>query len=278
MLSCTDQGSTGAIEPVKRQRRWNAEIIKVPEPQTSNQTPSTTPKDIFQSTPRRIFTRTDSGLSVESPKERFVPPSQKTATTSLRIDRFLRPFTLKAVQELLAKTGTVCSFWMDHIKTHCYVTYSSVEEAVSSRNALYNLQWPPNGGRLLTADFVDPQEVKAHVEAPQSPAAAGPSAALQPSAPSLERPNASQPPPQSDKQQLPPPPPSQPPPASQAPPAREREGLPLPPPPPNKPEPPILTLDDLFKKTRATPRIYYLPLSEEQVAAKLATQGRGTRA
>lgn len=53
-----------------------------------------------------------------------VPPSQKPPTTSLRIDRFLRPFTLKAVQELLGKTGTVTSFWMDHIKTHCYVTVS----------------------------------------------------------------------------------------------------------------------------------------------------------
>jgi hypothetical protein len=51
-----------------------------------------------------------------------VPPSQKPATTSLRIDRFVRPFTLRAVQELLGKTGSVCSFWMDHIKTHCYVT------------------------------------------------------------------------------------------------------------------------------------------------------------
>lgn len=51
-----------------------------------------------------------------------VPPSPRSPTNSLRIDRFLRPFTLKAVQELLGKTGTVTSFWMDHIKTHCYVS------------------------------------------------------------------------------------------------------------------------------------------------------------
>ena len=51
-----------------------------------------------------------------------VPPSPKEPTNSLRIDRFLRPFTLKAVQELLGKTGNVTSFWMDHIKTHCYVS------------------------------------------------------------------------------------------------------------------------------------------------------------
>lgn len=60
---------------------------------------------------------------------------------------------------------------MDQIKTHCYVTYSSVEEATETRNAVYNLQWPPNGGRLLVADFVDPQQVQTKIEGrePASP-------------------------------------------------------------------------------------------------------------
>lgn len=57
-------------EPLKRQRRWNSETIKVPEPQTSNLTPSSTPKDAFQSTPRRALTRSDSTISGDAPKER----------------------------------------------------------------------------------------------------------------------------------------------------------------------------------------------------------------
>ncbi|XP_077224056.1 SAP domain-containing protein isoform X2 [Tasmannia lanceolata] len=269
--------AVGINEPSKRQRRWNSETLKVPEPQASNLTPSSTPKDAFQSTPKRIFNRSDSVLSGDTPKERVVPPSQKTATTSLRIDRFLRPFTLKAVQELLAKTGTVCNFWMDHIKTHCYVTFSSMEEAVETRNALYNLQWPLNGGRLLTAEFVDPQEVKIRVEAPpQSPVPVS----ISPTTP-LAPPIQPQPSPRQNvlRQQLPPPPPLPPPPQiSNPPPVRERVALPPPPPPPlKKPDPPVVTLDDLFRKTRTTPRIYYLPLSEEQVAAKLAAQGRNTK-
>jgi apoptotic chromatin condensation inducer in the nucleus len=43
---------------------------------------------------------------------------------------------------------------------------------------------------------------------------------------------------------------------------------------PKKPEPPVVTLDDLFRKTQSSPRIYYLPLSEEEVSAKLAAQGK----
>ncbi|KAI3930639.1 hypothetical protein MKX01_037085 [Papaver californicum] len=274
-------------EAPKRQRRWNSEAPKVSEQPTSTHTPSVPPKGTFQSvTPRRNFSRSDSAVSrgADAPKskERVVPPSSKPPTDSLRIDHFLRPFTLKAVQEFLAKTGSVSSFWMDPIKTHCYVTYSSVEEAKDTRNAVYNLQWPTNGGRLLVAEFVDSQEVKMKVEAPpQSPAtrAAVSSSPGIPQAPSHSETKHS-PRQHLPKGQLPPPPPPPlplppPPPLSQPPPAREQ--LPPPPPLPVNMDVPILTLDDLFKKTKATPRIYYLPLSEEQATAKLAAQGKNSK-
>ncbi|WOK97623.1 protein starmaker [Canna indica] len=268
-----DNETVVSNEVPKRQRRWNTEMVKVPERQPSNLSTST-PKNTF-GTPRRAFAKSDSKPTGDSPKERIVPPSQKPATTSLRIDKFLRPFTLKAVQELLAKTGTVCSFWMDHIKTHCYVTYSSVEEANATRNAVYNLQWPPNGGNHLVAEFVDPQEVKARVEAlPQSPAPIS-SNPNTPKAANFQQPLVAQPPTRqhSFRQQVPPLP--APPTLSDPPTVRER--LPPPPPPLREPEPPALTLDDLFKKTKATPRIYYLPLSEKEVASKLAAQGKSIK-
>lgn len=150
-----------------------------------------------------------------------------------------------------------------------FVQYSSVEEAIESRNAIYNLQWPPNGGRFLVAEYVDPQEVKSRVDAPpQSPAtpiSAGPSVPAA-STPVQVSPSARQ---HALRQQIPPPPPVlQPPPVSKPPTVRERIQLPPPPPVPEKVDPPIVTLDDLFRKTKTTPRIYYLPLSDEQVAAK----------
>ncbi|XP_031257019.1 apoptotic chromatin condensation inducer in the nucleus [Pistacia vera] len=272
-----DQETVGSNEPLKRQRRWNSESLKLPEQQSSNLTPTTTPRDTFQSSAsKRNLSRSDSAVSDDTPKERVVPPSPKPPTNSLRIDHFVRPFTLKAVHELLGKTGTFTSFWMDHIKTHCYVTYTSVDEAMETRKALYNIQWPPNnGGRLLVAEFVDPQEVKMRAEAPpQSPAAPTPPAPAPPA--SQPQPSPRQPAP---RQQLPPPPtlPPPPPPVSNPAPARERFTLPPPPPLPEKIDPPIVTLDDLFRKTKATPRIYYLPLSEEQVAAKVQSRSKNTK-
>ncbi|XP_074571386.1 uncharacterized protein LOC141827938 [Curcuma longa] len=264
-----DQEAVAINEVPKRQRRWNSDAVKIPERQLSNLSTSSTPKNTFEITPRRTFIKSDFKPSGDSQRERIVPPSQKPATTSLRIDRFLRPFTLKAVQELLAKAGTVCSFWMDHIKTHCYVTYSSVEEATATRNAVYNLQWPPNGGNLLVAEFVDPQEVKARTEAPpQSPASIS-SNPNTPKAANFQQPQVAQPPVRQHSLKLHQPPfPAQRQPDPQ--PVREQ----LPPPPPREPDPPALTLDDLFKKTKATPRIYYLPLSEEEAASKLAARGK----
>lgn len=275
-----DKAAVGSNEPAVKRRRWNSESLKVPEPQNSIQTPTTTPKDTSQTTIlKRNFSRSNSTMSEDVPKERVVPPSQKPPTNSLKIDHFLRPFTLKAVQELLGKTGKVTDFWMDHIKTHCFVTYSSVEEALETRNAVYNLQWPTNGGRLLVADFVDPQEVQTRVQNPQTPAAPVSSAPVVPAVPPTSQ---HQPSPRLSKQQLQqqlPSPPSlpPPPPLSSLPPSRERLPLPPPPPLPEKLDPPIVTLDDLFRKTKATPRIYYLPLSQEQVEAKLAAQGRNTK-
>ncbi|KAI3978480.1 hypothetical protein MKX01_015655 [Papaver californicum] len=276
-------------EAPKRQRRWNSEAPEVSEQPTSTLTPSAPPKGTFQSvTPRRNFSRSDSAVSrvadAPKPKERVVPPSSKPPTDSLRIDRFLRPFTLKAVQELLAKTGSVSSFWMDPIKTHCYVKYSSVEEAKDTRNAVYNLQWPTNGGRLLVAEFVDSQEVKMKVEAPPQSPATRAAVSSSPGIPQAPSPFETKHSPRQHlpKVQLPPPPPlplPPPPPLSHPPPAREQLQLQLPPPPPLpvNMDVPILTLDDLFKKTKATPRIYYSPLSEEQVTVKLAAQGKNSK-
>ncbi|MBA0772281.1 hypothetical protein Gotri_007690 [Gossypium trilobum] len=216
-----DDDAIGNTEATKR-HKWNSDNLQVVVQQATNHTVT-------------------NNTSEDTPGERLVPPSQKPPTTSLRVDNFLRPFTLKAVRQLLGKTGIIASFWMDHIKTHCYVTYLSVEEAIETRNAIYNLQWPPNGGRLLVAEFVDPHEVENRVESPPPTTTVTDNCGFT-----------------AHQQQV-------------------SEQQPLSPPPPEEPDSPMLTLDDLFRKTKATPKIYYLPLSEEQVAAKQATHYRHTK-
>ncbi|VAH43586.1 unnamed protein product [Triticum turgidum subsp. durum] len=262
-----------ADDPIKRQR--HVDTPKILKQQTSKLSSSDSPKVVVRPALKHSVGRSDSTASGGSHKEQIVPLPQKPATTSLRVDRFVRPFTLKAVQELLGRTGSVCSFWMDDIKTHCYVTYSSVDEAVATRNAVYSLQWPLNNGSYLAAEFVDPLEVKLKIEHPPPPP---PPTTLSkdttPNAVAFQQAEANQtmlphgagtawglsPTPQPHTKSYP-----------TSNPRPEREVLP---PPPKQPETTIKTLDDLFRRTQASPMIYYLPLSEEEVSAKLAARRR----
>ncbi|KAK3125761.1 hypothetical protein QOZ80_7BG0609420 [Eleusine coracana subsp. coracana] len=256
-------------EQVKRRREWNVDTVNISDQKASKLTGTGAPKVILSSI-KRSFGRSSLTANGDSSKERIVPPPKKPETTSLRIDQFVRPFTLKAAQDLLGKTGSISSFWMDEIKTHCYVTYSSVEEAVATRNAVYNLQWPPNNGSCLVAEFVDSQEVKLKVEPlPPSPVPVNPSRATTPEAATCtwQRSYANQtitphaaaasrgllPTPAPLAKLLP---------TSETTTAREKF------PPPRKNLEPALKLDDLFKKTQAYPRIYYMPLSEKEALAK----------
>ncbi|CAM6069097.1 unnamed protein product [Sphagnum tenellum] len=289
-------------EPSKRQRRWNTgknDIdVKAPpkvlqtesvKEETSSEVKETAAPSLAtlplavpaSSTPksasglervaisRPALSRSDVPVNGETQKTRVVPPSTKPPTTSLKIDKFLRPFTHKAVKELLANTGAVQAMWMDQIKTHCYVMYSTVDEAVATRNALYNLQWPPQGGRLLTAEFVEPEEVKIRCDGEK--AATSNASITRGPVPANNTPaeHVVSAPPPTHPSSLPPVPASGlPPPPPLPPPARER------PPMPSKQEMESQgpTLDDLFKKTRAKPHIYYLPLTDQDVAAKLAAR------
>eukprot|EP00252_Welwitschia_mirabilis_P016310 TRINITY_DN3598_c0_g1_i2.p1 TRINITY_DN3598_c0_g1~~TRINITY_DN3598_c0_g1_i2.p1 ORF type:complete len:433 (+),score=123.01 TRINITY_DN3598_c0_g1_i2:955-2253(+) len=252
-----------AVEPAKRQRRWGSENVQPPS-NTQMSLPASAPLSEQRPTPPKLATKSDPSKNRDenNQKEHIAPPSQRPPTTSLRIDRFVRPFTIKALHELLGKTGTVTAFWMDHIKTHCYVMYSSVEEAVKTRNAVYNLQWPPNGGNNLVAEFVDAEEAKRKIENPT------PTATPRDNIPQFRaKPPISQGVPGPSQHafpatSLPPPPPM-------APSPRERQ-----PQPSKNVEQPSVTLDDLFKKTKTSPRIYFLPLSDEEVSAKIAARKR----
>ncbi|CAH9078518.1 unnamed protein product [Cuscuta europaea] len=268
-----DAAAAGNKEPTKRQRKWNYESVKASEPKS----PSVlllTPKQISEPN----ITGSGSLVKADSPVQRIVPESSRVPTDSLRIDNFLRPFTVKAVQELLGKTGNVCSFWMDNIKTHCYVTFSSVEEAMETRKAVYGLQWPTYGGRCLIADFVDPQDVKAHLEAgPSNPTAPPVSSTPAVPSPLQTLPQPALPParqPSGPWEQV-----ERPHPLSRQPPAhdhrstmKERVAGPPSTAAPKTETPPMPTLDELFRKTKAIPRIYYLPLTDEQVSVKLNKQ------
>jgi len=159
---------------------------------------------------------------------------------------------------MLSKTGTISKFWMDQIKTHCYVTYSTVEESNNTRKILYNTIWP-KGGKRLIAEFVNESEVDKAINTNKSP--------LDPSAQAGTQNGSTNPTSPAAK-------------TEQHVPAQTHEieaneksfsgqkqkhednSA-------SRREEPLKTLDQLFRKTVTKPQLYYLPLSKEEVREKI---------
>lgn len=60
------------------------------------------------------------------PQTMLTSPSIVKVTNILLIKNLVRPFTLTQIKELLSRTGTILEngFWMDRIKSKCYVQVS----------------------------------------------------------------------------------------------------------------------------------------------------------
>ncbi|RZF42177.1 hypothetical protein LSTR_LSTR004326 [Laodelphax striatellus] len=82
------------------------------------------------------------------------PPRHRPSDV-LFITNLVRPFTILQLKNLLARTGKIAEngFWIDKIKSKCYVQYSDVEEAIETRHALHGVRWPVSNPRTLCVEF-----------------------------------------------------------------------------------------------------------------------------
>uniref|UniRef100_H2M9R2 Apoptotic chromatin condensation inducer 1a n=1 Tax=Oryzias latipes TaxID=8090 RepID=H2M9R2_ORYLA len=117
---------------------------------------------------RRSISQQKTGVSItiDDPVRTAQQPSPPRGKVSniVHICNLVRPFTLGQLKELLSRTGTLVEdgFWIDKIKSHCYVTYSSVEEAVATRTALHGVKWPQSNPKVLSVDFCQQDELDFH--------------------------------------------------------------------------------------------------------------------
>ncbi|XP_006883203.1 PREDICTED: LOW QUALITY PROTEIN: apoptotic chromatin condensation inducer in the nucleus [Elephantulus edwardii] len=117
---------------------------------------------------RRSISQQKSGVSItiDDPVRTAQVPSPPRGKISniVHISNLVRPFTLGQLKELLGRTGTLVeeAFWIDKIKSHCFVTYSTVEEAVATRTALHGVKWPQSNPKFLCADYAEQDELDYH--------------------------------------------------------------------------------------------------------------------
>lgn len=96
--------------------------------------------------------------------KRAPSPARNPSSRIVHIRNLVRPFTLNQLKEMLGSTGVLVNdgFWIDKIKSKCYVTYSSVEEAVATRLALHGTKWPSSNPKNLMVDFAEQDELDFH--------------------------------------------------------------------------------------------------------------------
>ncbi|KYO38923.1 apoptotic chromatin condensation inducer in the nucleus isoform A [Alligator mississippiensis] len=261
-------------------------------------------------------------ITIDDPVRTAQFPSPPRAKPShiVHICNLVRPFTLGQLKELLSRTGTLVEegFWIDKIKSHCYVTYSTLEEAVLTRNSLHGVKWPQSNPKFLSADFAEQDELDFHrgllaerpaeakAEEAGMPGAGPPRSAREPPGTGTSTTSARRSAPQEperavreqwaereremerrertraerewDRDKVREGPRSR----SRSrehrrkerPKSKEKKGEKKEKPPE---EPPAKLLDDLFRKTKAAPCIYWLPLTDTQFVQKQAERAARAR-
>ncbi|XP_071865070.1 apoptotic chromatin condensation inducer acinus isoform X2 [Bombus fervidus] len=217
------------------------------------------------------------------------PPATKP-TNILLIKNLVRPFTLNQIKELLSRTGTIVEngFWMDRIKSKCFVEYANEDQAFETRQALHGISWPVSNPKRLHVEYATKDDMELARELskdqsiPRKTEPLVPSDSWQQDWNREERTNAKvmvvrewdlgkedgqqhikekeREKKEHDKKRR----------QRSRSPAVEAH-LPAPARKFKKKEdepPPAKLLDDLFRKTKATPCIYWLPLTNEQIVVK----------
>ncbi|KAJ4392621.1 hypothetical protein N0V85_006925, partial [Neurospora sp. IMI 360204] len=111
--------------------------------------------------------------------ERDVAPSEHPATQALYIKNFMRPLRphilREYLEELAAPPGSlpdpdsIKDFYLDQIRTHAFVSFTSVAAASRVRVALHGKIWPNERNRKeLWLDFIPPDRVNEWAETEQS--------------------------------------------------------------------------------------------------------------
>jgi len=98
-------------------------------------------------------------------KKRITLTDEDNETNFLLITNLTRPFTVNALKEMLKRTGTIQEFWIDRIKSTCCVKFDTADQASETRMALNGVAWPVGNPKSLKVAFTSEEEMKKYQEA-----------------------------------------------------------------------------------------------------------------
>uniref|UniRef100_A0A2A4JEB9 RRM domain-containing protein n=1 Tax=Heliothis virescens TaxID=7102 RepID=A0A2A4JEB9_HELVI len=129
----------------------NTENVELKKESDEKERDPHTPKPRDLASNRKISIIKDSDSIIARPPS---PPRNKQSCI-LYITNLVRPFTLPQLKNLLQRTGRITEngFWIDRIKSKCFVQYETEDQAVETRHALHGVTWPVSNPKTLQVDF-----------------------------------------------------------------------------------------------------------------------------
>ncbi|KAI8808208.1 hypothetical protein BJ742DRAFT_809011 [Cladochytrium replicatum] len=192
----------------------------------------------------------DVGIAKETAGQDSAGSRDEGPTASVEIFNLKRPLATPMLQATLSTYGEATFFWIDKFKTHCFVTYATIEQANAARQGMNGVTFPPETGHKVATRFIDSSSLNEKIQADTASQAEKDRARFMnapirlfgntqaATAVSVVQPNLV-------RGGL-----------SIAGAANGRTGAPA---------------DPLMKRTRATPTIYYRPLTDEEIREKKRT-------
>jgi len=197
-------------------------------------------------------------------KKRITLTEDENETNFIVITNLTRPFTVKSFQEMLKRTGSIEDFWIDRIKSTCCVQFSTSDQASETKMALNGVTWPVGNPKTLKVSFTTEEQMKAYKETADGVLKASGDAGDRLSGVREWDRNKMGEKRDGDKRQ-----------DRERRPDRDREvrirersGE------RKSPQAPTKSLEELFKKTSATPAIYWKPLSEKQIQQRIELRNK----
>lgn len=254
----SNSGDTRSEKVPAKTNKDAPEILEEGELDTSGD--SNVREEVPQSEePTEVSKNSETSVQVEKVSEPTITEPEIEPTNALLIQNLVRPFTLIQLKEVLTKHGPIIEdkFWTDKVKSKCCVMYESVEVAQLTKDSLHGQQWPSSNPKTLKVSFTTEETLEQYkksdlakstekLDAPEN----GLSANVQTNKPITNRLGESE---TSDlvknrlgdrvSVEIS---------AKSSSVNREDDS--------SKPQ----ELDDLFKKTKSAPHLYWLPLTESQ--------------
>ncbi|CAO3597257.1 unnamed protein product [Absidia cylindrospora] len=105
--------------------------------------------------------------TTKEPSSSLAPVEEAVDQTAICIKGFVRPLITKHLQEFIKQYGEIKRFWIDPIKTHCYIIYETLDQATNAFKSIDGTVYPPNTGKQVTVLRLSPTQASTLIDREQ---------------------------------------------------------------------------------------------------------------